>query len=265
MNDALAGQAGTFEWAGVRSELMFRIDVMPFGEDDEITHAVADVPRHRRRARRCSSRSRSSASSCPRCSRSSASASASPTPAAACCRFDGCEIDDELHPLEWSEHFGLRHPDGTPFGPHEAPLLRALRGEQVRDVEVHVETAEGRRALLESGGPVMAADGRRLGAVVVNADLTAFREAEGRLRRSEERHRRVLESMSDCVFETDETRALDASERDLDRRDRLRRRGLPRPAGVGVRPPRGPLRARARLRAAAERRARRAAPLRTAS
>ena len=75
----------------------------------------------------------------------------------------------------------------------------------MRDVEVHVETAEGRRALLESGGPVMAADGRRLGAVVVNADLTAFREAEGRLRRSEERHRRVLESMSDCVFETDET------------------------------------------------------------
>ena len=67
----------------------------------------------------------------------------------------------------------------------------------------------------------MAADGRRLGAVVVNADLTAFREAEGRLRRSEERHRRVLESMSDCVFETDEQRPLDASERDLDRRDRL--------------------------------------------
>src|SRR5262249_12254490 len=46
--------------------------------------------------------------------------------------------------------------------------------------------------------------GRALGAVVVNADLTAFRDAEGRLRRSEERHRRVVESMVDCAFETDE-------------------------------------------------------------
>ena len=50
----------------------------------------------------------------------------------------------------------------------------------------------------------MTPDGRKLGAVVVNADLTAFRDAEGRLRRSEERHRRVVESMVDCVFETDE-------------------------------------------------------------
>jgi hypothetical protein len=52
------------------------------------------------------------------------------------------------------------------------------------------------------GGPITTPDGRKLGAVVVNADLTAFRDAEGRLRRSEERHRRVVESMVDCVFET---------------------------------------------------------------
>ena len=62
----------------------------------------------------------------------------------------------------------------------------------------------GTLALLASGGPVTTEDGRSLGAVVVNADLTAFRDAEGRLRRSEERHRRVVESMVDCVFETDE-------------------------------------------------------------
>jgi diguanylate cyclase (GGDEF)-like protein/PAS domain S-box-containing protein len=109
-----------------------------------------------------------------------------------------------LHPLEWADAFGLKHPDGTPFGPHEAPLLRALRGDDVRDVEMRVETPIGTLALLASGGPVLTADGRRLGAVVVNADLTAFRDAEGRLRRSEERHRRVVESMVDCVFETDE-------------------------------------------------------------
>ena len=111
---------------------------------------------------------------------------------------------EDLHPLEWAEAFGLRHPDGEPLGPHEAPLLRALRGDKVRDVEMRVDTPVGTLALLASGGPVTTEDGRSLGAVVVNADLTAFRDAEGRLRRSEERHRRVVESMVDCVFETDE-------------------------------------------------------------
>ena len=66
-------------------------------------------------------------------------------------------------------------------------------------VEVHV----GGRALVEAGGPVVGPDGERLGAVIVNADLTDFRDAEVRLRRSEERHRRVVESVSDCVFEAD--------------------------------------------------------------
>jgi diguanylate cyclase (GGDEF)-like protein/PAS domain S-box-containing protein len=112
--------------------------------------------------------------------------------------FDGSDGGD-LHPLQWAEHFGLHHPDGRPLGPHETPLLRALRGERVRDVELRV----GERALLASGGPVLAPDGEQLGAVTVTADLTAFREAESRLRRSEERHRRVVESVSDCVFECD--------------------------------------------------------------
>ena len=46
-------------------------------------------------------------------------------------------------------------------------------------------------------------DGRLLGAVIAAADLTALRETEELLRVSEERHRRVVESMDDCVFETD--------------------------------------------------------------
>src|SRR5262249_39080692 len=50
---------------------------------------------------------------------------------------------------------------------------------------------------------VRAQDGRLLGAVITLADLTDRHQAEEQLRRSEERHRRVVESMSDCVFETD--------------------------------------------------------------
>jgi diguanylate cyclase (GGDEF)-like protein/PAS domain S-box-containing protein len=57
--------------------------------------------------------------------------------------------------------------------------------------------------MLASGGPVRAQDGRLLGAVITLADLTDRYQAEEQLRRSEERHRRVVESMTDCVFETD--------------------------------------------------------------
>ena len=201
---ALAGEAGTLDWAGVRSELSFRLDVMPFREAGEITHAVLtfrDIGAERELQRTLEEQRGFLSAVLAQLGERVRVADADGRLHA----FDGSEVDDDLHPLEWAERFGLRHPDGTPFGPHEAPLLRALRGEQVRDVEVHVDTTEGRRALLESGGPVVSADGRRLGAVVVNADLTAFRDAEGRLRRSEERHRRVLESMTDCVFETDES------------------------------------------------------------
>ena len=135
-----------------RSELMFRIDVMPFGEGGEITHAVLTfrdigaergAAAHARGAARVPVRgARAARRARPRRRRRRPAAVAS----------TAASIDDELHPLEWSEHFGLRHPDGTPFGPHEAPLLRALRGEQVRDVEVHVETAEGRARCSRAAG-----------------------------------------------------------------------------------------------------------------
>ena len=117
------------------------------------------------------------------------------------------------------------------------------------------------RAAGRSSGRTASASARS----IVNADLTDFRDAEVRLRRSEERHRRVVESVSDCVFETDAAGPLGAPHRRLDDRDRLRRRGLAGAPRVGVRAPRRPWRARARLRAADERRARRAAALRTAT
>jgi len=116
---------------------------------------------------------------------------------------DAPVVDPSLHPLEWAGAFGMMHGDGRPMGPHEAPLLRALRGERVEDVEMLVDAPEGRLALLCSGGPVKSADGRLLGAVVTAADLTGRRATEELLLASEERHRRVVESMTDCVFETD--------------------------------------------------------------
>jgi diguanylate cyclase (GGDEF)-like protein/PAS domain S-box-containing protein len=203
---ALAGESGRIEWVGVRSGRDYRIDIVPFREHaDRIDYAmlaIRDVTDERALQRTLEHQSGFLSAVLTQLGER-----------VSVCDADGKLVDfgtrhygdvDDLHPLEWAEHFGLRHPNGAPLGPHEAPLLRALRGEVVHDFEMHVDGPQGTMALLGSGGPVTSADGRRLGAVVINADLTQFRDAEGRLRRSEERHRRVVESMVDCVFETDE-------------------------------------------------------------
>jgi diguanylate cyclase (GGDEF)-like protein/PAS domain S-box-containing protein len=202
---AFAGEPTRIEWPSLRSDTLFQIDFVPFREHggaiDHVMLAIRDI--HQERALQRSLEEQ----------RSFLSAVLQQLDEhVTVCDADGKIVDfggrhtaglADLHPLEWAEAFGLRHPDGQPLGPHEAPLLRALRGDIVRDVEMRVDTPSGTLALLASGGPVTTEDGRKLGAVVVNADLTAFRDAEGRLRRSEERHRRVVESMVDCVFETD--------------------------------------------------------------
>jgi diguanylate cyclase (GGDEF)-like protein/PAS domain S-box-containing protein len=203
---ALAGEAGTLEWLGVRSGATYRIDFVPFREHgEEITHAmlaIRDIVEEKAMQHSLEEqRGFLSAVLKQLGERVTVSDAEGNIVDFGAEHTAGCT---NLHPLEWADAFGFKHPDGQSFGPHEAPLLRALRGDEVRDVEVRVDTPAGTLALLASGGPVTTPDGRKLGAVVVNADLTAFRDAEGRLRRTEERHRRVVESMLDCVFETDE-------------------------------------------------------------
>ena len=199
---AFAGQPGTIETQSSRNGVWFRLDVLPFAEGREITHvaiALRDISEERALRRSLEEQRVFLQAVLNELGERVRVADADGRLHA----FDGSTVDDDLHPLEWASRFGLHHLDGRPFGPHETPLLRALRGEEVSPTEVVVETADGRRRLLASGGPVTGPDGERLGAVIVNADLTDFREAEGRLRESEERHRRVVESVSDCVFETD--------------------------------------------------------------
>ncbi|MDA0166785.1 diguanylate cyclase [Solirubrobacter ginsenosidimutans] len=202
---ALAGESQTLEWASVRSVTIYRIDCVPYRETDgAVTHAmlaIRDIGEEKRLQHSLEEQRGFLSAVLKQLGERVIVADAEGTIVDFGGRHTAGKLD--LHPLEWAEAFGLKHPDGEPFGPHEAPLLRALRGEEVRDVEMRVDTPVGTLALLASGGPITTPEGRKLGAVVVNADLTAFRDAEGRLRRSEERHRRVVESMVDCVFETD--------------------------------------------------------------
>ena len=204
---ALAGEPGTLEWAGVRYETCLPHRRLPFreGGDDHARRCSRSATSAR--SGRCSARSRSSAGSCPPCSRSSASA---------CVVADA---DGRLH-----RRFDGRDRSTTTCTRSSGPSTSACATPTARRSArtrrrccarcAASEVARRRDARRDRRRPPRAArqrraghgrrTGARLGAVVVNADLTAFRDAEGRLRRSEERHRRVVESMVDCVFETDE-------------------------------------------------------------
>jgi diguanylate cyclase (GGDEF)-like protein/PAS domain S-box-containing protein len=199
----LRGEASTLEWQRVRSDAVYRIDLLPYrARGRAITHVMLarrDIGAERALRRTLEEQRGFLLGIMDRLAGQ-----------VNVCDADGGlltfhaaqdpTVSRELHPLEWAEHFEMASPDGTALGPHEAPLLRALRGEEVSNVEIR----SGGRELLCNGGPVTTPDGRPLGAVIVASNLAAHRETADRLRSSEERHRRVVESMVDCVFEVDE-------------------------------------------------------------
>lgn len=85
-----------------------------------------------------------------------------------------------LPPEQWAEHFDLYRPDGDALlTPDEVPLLRALRGEHVREAEIIIRAAgQPARIVRCNGEPVRAADGTQLGAVCVMYDVTRLKAAE---------------------------------------------------------------------------------------
>src|SRR4051812_8385255 len=84
---------------------------------------------------------------------------------------------------QWAEHFQLYRPGTSELlETDELPLVRALRGEIVRDMELETRFSDvgGHAVLNVSGGPVLGPDGRIEGAVVVMQDITARVESERR-------------------------------------------------------------------------------------
>jgi len=97
-------------------------------------------------------------------------------------------------PENWPKQYGAFHPDGvTPFSSDELPLIRAMRGENVDDVELFIRNAnvpEGR--LLEiTGRPLRAEGGTSQGGVVVFHDITARKRAGEALVRAKEEAERA--------------------------------------------------------------------------
>jgi diguanylate cyclase (GGDEF)-like protein/PAS domain S-box-containing protein len=76
---------------------------------------------------------------------------------------------------------GLRRPDGSPIAQRENPLIRAMSGEKVRDVEIILESANGDRRKVSVNGQALIEDGWMLGAVVAMHDVTEQKLNEERL------------------------------------------------------------------------------------
>ena len=94
---------------------------------------------------------------------------------------------EEVGQEEWASHYTLLEQDGvTPMPTRRLPLVRALHGELVQNVEMVIAPhGQSMRQVLASGRPLADHDGKELGAVVVMSDITERKEAERKLAESE--------------------------------------------------------------------------------
>ncbi|WP_224242757.1 PAS domain-containing sensor histidine kinase [Hyalangium gracile] len=97
---------------------------------------------------------------------------------------------------------------GRPVQPAEWALSRALRGEVTPGdvVEIVPFDAPGaRRTMVNSGAPVRTPEGRIIGGVVAQMDITARLHAETALRESEARFRALADNISQLAWMADAT------------------------------------------------------------
>ncbi|WP_216329249.1 GAF domain-containing protein [Deinococcus aestuarii] len=110
-------------------------------------------------------------------------------------------LDAEPVPPEtWAEHYGLYQPDGkTLLAPAQVPLYRAWEGQIVENAEMVVRPAGGEaRTLLVNGQPILDPDGKRLGAVVAQRDITG-RQGQARDLAAARTRAEVLAALGDAL------------------------------------------------------------------
>ena len=102
---------------------------------------------------------------------------------------------EPIPPEQWAEHYDLYEPDGvTLMATERVPLYRAFQGEVISNVEMVVAPKNKKALTLKaSGQPIIDSSGRKIGAVVIMRDVTARKQAETNLTKSEKRYRDLVE------------------------------------------------------------------------
>lgn len=88
---------------------------------------------------------------------------------------------------QWADHYDLYLSDGlTPMRKEDVPLFKALKGEDVTNIEMVIAPKNApRHVLLATGRQLVSKDGDILGAVASMNDITELRKTEKTLRESE--------------------------------------------------------------------------------
>jgi PAS domain S-box-containing protein len=120
----------------------------------------------------------------------------------------------EAPPEEWPETYGAFLTDTvTPFPPDDQPIVRAIRGEKVSQMEMFLRNGnlpEG-RFIDVVATPLLDGEGEVQGGIAVVKDITPWKQAEGELRslnrqlesRAEERQAAILQAALDCIIAID--------------------------------------------------------------
>ncbi|MBU0813090.1 MAG: PAS domain S-box protein [Gammaproteobacteria bacterium] len=93
-------------------------------------------------------------------------------------RWHGLDAE-QIEPEHWPDAYHLYHADGTtPMVTDELPLIRALRGEHIRNLEMAIVLHGTPRYVLANADPMYASNGQQNGAVVVLHDITERKQIE---------------------------------------------------------------------------------------
>ena len=84
---------------------------------------------------------------------------------------------------QWSQYYRLYYPDGkTPLRQEDIPLFRAFCGETVRNAEITTISESGNfHNLSVNGDPIVNAEGKNIGAVVVTHDISERKRVENKI------------------------------------------------------------------------------------
>jgi signal transduction histidine kinase/PAS domain-containing protein len=127
-------------------------------------------------------------------------------PAAAEAAGRPAAVLEAADPSEYSDRWRTFLPTGEPFPPEDLPLVAALRGEVVREVEVIFRPTEGdERTVLVSGVPLLDAEGK------VERGMVAFYDITDRLALERELVERTADAehaAANAAMRAEESRAL---------------------------------------------------------